>query len=388
MTTKPKKRSLAGLAALRSELPPGPPVTRWLVASREDGTHAGWTPVTRFWQKVGSAHSNPALLLPGADVQFAVIDDGGGVVVEVIGFTMTIRNADGTRSEDPSAAASLTIDGALLMTVGAKRTIAPDADIRVRAGRVTYRVHVASTEPTFARAAPMPVVHPAETLVVRALREEENLDLDGWLEIANGGELVCAGRVTCHGACIEEGGAFACDELVTTYLRVERAARTRFRARSVRARVVDVVEHALEDLIEHGAVVADYVQHFGRDLNPSWDYARGKNPLRPDLYEPGPGDLVSFHVAAIRDALGAGEDVFTHVRPDEILLDVYGRYRLLVQRDGERWRVLYVDNDGKRGLCDDIVIPPDLAADGVAAYVDDLLHESAAPGKTVRRVPP
>jgi hypothetical protein len=69
---------------------------------------------------------------------------------------------------------------------------------------------------------------------------------------------------------------------------------------------------------------------------------------------------------------------------DEILLDVYGRYRLLVQRIGEQWRVLYVDNDGKRGLCDDIIIPPQLEADAIASYVDDLLHESSAPGKSVR----
>jgi hypothetical protein len=71
---------------------------------------------------------------------------------------------------------------------------------------------------------------------------------------------------------------------------------------------------------------------------------------------------------------------------DEILLDVYGRYRLLVERVDGRWRVLYVDNDGKRGLCDDIVIPPHLEADAIADYVDDLLHESSTPGKRVRRV--
>ena len=72
---------------------------------------------------------------------------------------------------------------------------------------------------------------------------------------------------------------------------------------------------------------------------------------------------------------------------DGVVLDVYGRYRLLVERDGDRWHVLYVDNDGKRGLCDDIVVPPNLAADEIADYVDDLLHESAAPGKRVRRIP-
>jgi len=70
---------------------------------------------------------------------------------------------------------------------------------------------------------------------------------------------------------------------------------------------------------------------------------------------------------------------------DPILLDVYGAYRLLVERVGSAWRVLY--NDGKRGVCDDIVIPPSLSADEIADYVDDLLHESARPGRRVRRVP-
>ncbi len=69
-----------------------------------------------------------------------------------------------------------------------------------------------------------------------------------------------------------------------------------------------------------------------------------------------------------------------------MLLDVYGRYRLLVERVENHWRVLEVGDDGKRGLCEDIVIPPHLVEAEIPAYVDDLLHESGQPGARVRRV--
>jgi hypothetical protein len=66
--------------------------------------------------------------------------------------------------------------------------------------------------------------------------------------------------------------------------------------------------------------------------------------------------------------------------------DVYGRYTLIVERQNGNWRVLQLGPDGKRGLRDDLVIPSSLAADGIASYLDDLLHESARPGLRVRRL--
>jgi hypothetical protein len=69
-----------------------------------------------------------------------------------------------------------------------------------------------------------------------------------------------------------------------------------------------------------------------------------------------------------------------------LCFDVYGRYTLIVERDEEKWRVLQVGADGKRGLRDDLVIPSTLSSDEIAAYLDDLLHESARPGLRVRRL--
>ena len=72
--------------------------------------------------------------------------------------------------------------------------------------------------------------------------------------------------------------------------------------------------------------------------------------------------------------------------PRPLRFDVYGRYVLIVERHGGNWRILQVGDDGKRGLRDDIVIPGDLSADGIAQHLDDLLHESAHPGARVRRL--
>jgi hypothetical protein len=66
--------------------------------------------------------------------------------------------------------------------------------------------------------------------------------------------------------------------------------------------------------------------------------------------------------------------------------DVYGRYTLIVERQGNNWRVLQVGDDGKRGLRVDLVIPDHVAPDDMAQYLDDLLHESARPGASVRRI--
>jgi hypothetical protein len=72
--------------------------------------------------------------------------------------------------------------------------------------------------------------------------------------------------------------------------------------------------------------------------------------------------------------------------PPSLKFNVYGRYVLVVERDGENWRVLQAGDDGKRRLRDDIVIPSDLSPEGIAQHLDDLLHELAGPGARVERV--
>ena len=66
--------------------------------------------------------------------------------------------------------------------------------------------------------------------------------------------------------------------------------------------------------------------------------------------------------------------------------DVFGRYVLLVERDGDGWRVLDLNGDGKRRLFEDVMIPPHVRDDEIGTLLADLLHEYARPGTTVRRL--
>jgi len=65
--------------------------------------------------------------------------------------------------------------------------------------------------------------------------------------------------------------------------------------------------------------------------------------------------------------------------------DIYGRFQLEVVRENERW-VIYRLDYGKRRATSDFVIPNTLRPDELAAYLDDMLHEWARPGDTVRRI--
>ncbi len=65
--------------------------------------------------------------------------------------------------------------------------------------------------------------------------------------------------------------------------------------------------------------------------------------------------------------------------------DIYGRYRLEVVREDERW-VMYRLDFGKRRVSSDFVIPASLRPDELATYLDDMLHEGARPGDIIRRI--
>ena len=66
-------------------------------------------------------------------------------------------------------------------------------------------------------------------------------------------------------------------------------------------------------------------------------------------------------------------------------LDVYGRFQLEVQREGDRW-VAYKLELGRRVMWRDLVIPSNFEASEIATYLDDLWHEGAKPGQTVREI--
>jgi len=66
-------------------------------------------------------------------------------------------------------------------------------------------------------------------------------------------------------------------------------------------------------------------------------------------------------------------------------LDIYGRFRLEVVREGERWVAFELDN-GKRLRQPELIIPPTLAASEIATYLDDLFHEMSRPGDHITEI--
>jgi hypothetical protein len=67
----------------------------------------------------------------------------------------------------------------------------------------------------------------------------------------------------------------------------------------------------------------------------------------------------------------------------ELRFDVYGRFEIALVRRGARW-VAFRLADGRRLPLPDLVVPPGLPARAIARHLDDLLHELARPGQTVR----
>jgi hypothetical protein len=63
--------------------------------------------------------------------------------------------------------------------------------------------------------------------------------------------------------------------------------------------------------------------------------------------------------------------------------DVYGRFQVEVVREDNAW-VVYRLDPGRRIRIDDLIIPSEITPDEIATYLDDLFHEGAAPGRSVR----
>lgn len=65
--------------------------------------------------------------------------------------------------------------------------------------------------------------------------------------------------------------------------------------------------------------------------------------------------------------------------------DIYGRYQLEVIREGDSWKI-YSLGVGTRAPVHSLVIPPEAQPHELEIWLDDLLHELAEPGRTIRRV--
>ena len=63
--------------------------------------------------------------------------------------------------------------------------------------------------------------------------------------------------------------------------------------------------------------------------------------------------------------------------------DIYGRFELEVLRENDVW-VVYRVGLGVRSRDDGLIIPPSLQPEEIAIYLDDLFHELAGRGQSVR----
>ena len=66
--------------------------------------------------------------------------------------------------------------------------------------------------------------------------------------------------------------------------------------------------------------------------------------------------------------------------------NIYGRFQVDVRREHDAWAV-YRAESGTRVPVDDVVIPPDVPADDLATYLDDVFHEYAKHGDNVVAMP-
>jgi hypothetical protein len=66
-----------------------------------------------------------------------------------------------------------------------------------------------------------------------------------------------------------------------------------------------------------------------------------------------------------------------------VRFDVYGRFTLDVVREGDQWAVYRLEL-GKRIKAREFVIPSSLPEGEIATFLDDIFHELAMPGQTVR----
>ena len=65
--------------------------------------------------------------------------------------------------------------------------------------------------------------------------------------------------------------------------------------------------------------------------------------------------------------------------------NIYGRFQVDVRRESEAW-IVYRAELGKRTRLHDVIVPPDLAADEIATYLDDVFHEYAGVRQTVEQL--
>lgn len=68
--------------------------------------------------------------------------------------------------------------------------------------------------------------------------------------------------------------------------------------------------------------------------------------------------------------------------------DVYGRFVVEAEHDGERWVLWRRGSDGTRSRIDDVPVPATTSDDDLPRLLEDVFHEYGAPGRTITRLDP
>jgi hypothetical protein len=73
----------------------------------------------------------------------------------------------------------------------------------------------------------------------------------------------------------------------------------------------------------------------------------------------------------------------SYANRNSMKFDIYGRFFVDVTRESGGWRIDRIDQ-GRRWRMEDLVIPADTPAENISRCLEDLLHECALPGQTIR----
>ncbi len=65
--------------------------------------------------------------------------------------------------------------------------------------------------------------------------------------------------------------------------------------------------------------------------------------------------------------------------------DIYGRFFVDVTRESDGWTVYRIDQ-GRRLRMEDLVLPAEVRAEDIPRWLEDLLHEYAAPDRKIKMI--
>lgn len=68
-----------------------------------------------------------------------------------------------------------------------------------------------------------------------------------------------------------------------------------------------------------------------------------------------------------------------------MIFDIYGHFELEIIREGDSW-IAYRRGQGTRRQEPDLSIPSSLTEAELLTYLDDIYHEYAAVGRTIRQI--